>query len=169
MFKKSISVLIKILFHTLTFYKYFFMKIQSIKNAKSQVQIHTRPHLVIQENYLCDISLYLTCVSLKIEPYSINDHFTTISSPFMADYTYIFHKNQVQMVILKCLTCLNLDWIKGYNMKHNKVISFFFFCNFIKKKYENLQLKKGHFMTLSGHFFANYTKSFKKLKFKRSF
>ena len=40
--------------------------------------------------------------------------------------------------------------------------SFPFFYNFVKKKPENLQLKNGHFMTLPGHFFANYTKIFQK-------
>ena len=55
--------------------------------------------------------------------------FSTISNHFFADHMNIFHKNLVQTVILKWLTCLNLDWIKGYNMKQNKVISFFLqFC-----------------------------------------
>ena len=60
-----------------------------------------------------------------------------------------------------CLTCLNLNWIKGYSIKY-KNSHFLFFCNFVKKKPENLQLKNGHFMTLSGHFFTNYTKIFQK-------
>ena len=89
----------------------------------------------------------------------------TILGPFLliffADYMYIFHKNLVQTVILKCLTCQNLIWIKGYNIRHKKVISFFF-CNFVKKMPENLQLKNGHFMTLSSHFFANHIKIFQK-------
>ena len=91
-----------------------------------------------------------------------NDPFRTISSLFFsANYMYIFHKNQLQKVILKCLTCLNLNWIKGYNIKYKKS-NFLLFFQFVKKKPENLQLKNGHFMTLSGHFFANYTKIFQK-------
>ena len=40
--------------------------------------------------------------------------------------------------------------------------NFLFFLQFVKKKPENLQLKNGHFMTLSGHFFASYIKIFQK-------
>ena len=45
-------------------------------------------------------------------------------------------------------------------MKYKK--SNFLFLQFVKKKSENLQLKNGHFMTLSSNFFANYTKIFQK-------
>ena len=38
----------------------------------------------------------------------------------------------------------------------------FHFLRFCKKKTENLWLKNGHFMTISGHFFANYMKIFQK-------
>ena len=45
-------------------------------------------------------------------------HFTTISGLFSANYINIFHKNGVQTNILRCLTYLNLNWIKSYNIKH---------------------------------------------------
>ena len=35
----------------------------------------------------------VTSDALKIEPHFKNDHFTTISSHFFADYMNIFHKN----------------------------------------------------------------------------
>ena len=36
----------------------------------------------------------------------------TISGHFLANYMKIFHKKEVQTVILRCLLCLNLNWIK---------------------------------------------------------
>ena len=88
------------------------------------------------------------------------DPFRSISSHFFGDYSYIFHKNQVQKVILKCLTCLNLIWIKGYNIKHAKG-NFRFFCNF-EKKGRKFKTQKWPFYDPFGNFFANYTEIFQK-------
>ena len=46
------------------------------------------------------------------------DHFW----PFFAICIFIFHKNEVQTVILRCLTCIYLNWFKGYkqNAKNAK-------------------------------------------------
>ena len=67
-----------------------------------------------------------------------HSHFTTTSGHLIAKlhkYINIFHKTEVQMIILKCLTCLNLNWIKGYDMKHNFfLIRVFQFCKKIPKK-----------------------------------
>ena len=52
-------------------------------------------------------------------------YFTTISCHFFANYINIFHKTEVLMNILRCQTCLNLNWIKNY-------VSVFF--NFVRKK-----------------------------------
>ena len=38
----------------------------------------------------------------------------TISGHFCASYIEIFHKTEVQTVILRCLVCLNLNWIQSY-------------------------------------------------------
>ena len=46
-----------------------------------------------------------------------NAHFTTISGHFSANCILIFHKNEVQTVILGCLTGLNLDWFKSYGLR----------------------------------------------------
>ena len=47
----------------------------------------------------------------------INGHFTTISGHFFANYMFIFHKTEVQTVILRCLTSLNFNWFKGYGLR----------------------------------------------------
>ena len=44
-----------------------------------------------------------------------NGRFTTISCHFFA--IHIFYKTEVQTVILRCLTCLNLNWFKNYDSK----------------------------------------------------
>ena len=51
-----------------------------------------------------------------------NCHFTIISSQISAIYIIIFHKTEVQMVILSCCTGLYLNWCKSYdkNEKHMK-------------------------------------------------
>ena len=56
--------------------------------------------------------------------------FRTISGHFFANYMSIFHKSEVQMVILRCLTGLNSDWFKSYDTKC-KYFHFWFFCNFV--------------------------------------
>jgi hypothetical protein len=52
----------------------------------------------------------------------INSQFRIISGHFLANYMKIFHKKEVQMVILRCLVCLNLNWIKSYNLILVKII-----------------------------------------------
>ena len=37
--------------------------------------------------------------------------------PFFANYMFIFHKIEIQTVILRCLTSLNLNWYKSYDTK----------------------------------------------------
>ena len=43
---------------------------------------------------------------------------TTIFSQFFANYINIFHKTEVQTVILRCLIGLNCNWFKIYATKH---------------------------------------------------
>ena len=54
----------------------------------------------------------------------INGHFKTSSGRFLANYTAVFLKTEDQMVILRCLTCLNLNWIKCYDIMLVKVFFF---------------------------------------------
>ena len=53
----------------------------------------------------------------------------------LANYINIFHKAEIQMVILSGLTFLNPNWIKGY--KKTQTFSFQVFCNFVKKNYDS--------------------------------
>ena len=43
---------------------------------------------------------------------TIYDHFW----PFFGNYINIFHKTEIQTVILRCLVSQNLNWIKSYNI-----------------------------------------------------
>jgi hypothetical protein len=47
----------------------------------------------------------------------INDYVKTIFGHFSAKYIYVFHKNEDLTVILRCLVCLILNWIKSYYYK----------------------------------------------------
>ena len=88
-------------------------------------------------------------------------HFKTVSGHFFANCINSFHKTEDLTVILRGPTLF-------FNISSWSKTSFFasslllFFCNFVRKKKENLWLINGHFMTISGHFFANYIKIFHK-------
>ena len=58
---------------------------------------------------------------------------TTFCSHFFANYMNIFHKTEVQTVILRCQMGLNLIWFKNYDPKR-KFFRFRFFCDFVKNK-----------------------------------
>ena len=62
-----------------------------------------------------------------------NGHFSTFSGYFFANYMNIFHKTEVQTVILRCQMGLNLIWFKNYDPKR-KFFHFRFFCDFVKNK-----------------------------------
>ena len=81
----------------------------------------------------------------------INCHFTTISSQISAIYINIFHKTEVQTVILRCWTVLYINWLKSYdkNEKHAKTQktqkspktvhkNFFFYKIALKRKWKKL-------------------------------
>ena len=52
-----------------------------------------------------------------------NGHFTTISSQFSAIYMNIFHKTEVQMVILRCWTGLNLNYLNFMTQNANGAVT----------------------------------------------
>ena len=74
--------------------------------------------------------------SVKKDTTLWNGHFMSISGHFIANYINIFHITEVPTVILRCIKCLNLNWIKLYDINH-KCFFFFFFFNFGRKKPEN--------------------------------
>ena len=53
-----------------------------------------------------------------------NVHFSTISGHFLANYMNIFHKTEIQTVILRCLVCLNLNWVKSNDIFWLKYLFF---------------------------------------------
>ena len=57
----------------------------------------------------------------------LNCSFTTISSHFSVIYIIIFHKTEVQMVILSAEWVYIYDWFKSYDKKHK----YFPFCFFL--------------------------------------
>ena len=62
------------------------------------------------------------CVQVRRTPKKrqlINSHFKTIYGHFFANYMFIFHKTEIQTVILRCLMSLNLNWYKSYDTKRN--------------------------------------------------
>ena len=77
-------------------------------------------------------------------------HFKTISGYFIANHVKIFHTTEVQMIILRCLMSLNLNWIKSYAINYN----FFDNCvNFGRKNWK-FKFQKWPFRTFYGNFFV---------------
>ena len=76
---------------------------------------------------VCIVSQGLQSYTSQVEGVSkrsglTNCHFTIISSQISAIYINIFHKTEVQTVILRCWTGLYHNWFKSYdkNEKHVK-------------------------------------------------
>ena len=86
--------------------------------------------------------------------------FRTISGHLFSNCMNIFHKTEVQKVILRCLTGLYLIWFKSYDtkcsMRPNAILAK------SKTLHKNLQLINGRFTTIFGHFFANCMNIFHK-------
>ena len=59
--------------------------------------------------------------------------YKTVSGHFFA--ICIFHKTEVQAVILRCSMGLNFNWFKIYGLKCSKkqIFPFPFFCDFVQK------------------------------------
>ena len=74
------------------------------------------------------------------------DHFW----PFFANCMVIFHKTEVQTVILMCLMGLNSNWFKGYDTK-----SKYFHFRFLAILYKNTHLHFLHFCILCHNFWTN--------------
>jgi hypothetical protein len=63
------------------------------------------------------LSFWVKIYSVSKWNWLINSHYTTISGHLFATCMSIFQKNEVQTIILRCLTGLNLDWFKSYGLK----------------------------------------------------
>ena len=84
----------------------------------------------------------------------------TISGHIFANCIDIFHKTEVQKVILRCLRSLYLIWFKSHGTKCSKrPIAILAKSETLPKK---LQLINGHFTTILGHFFADCMNIFHK-------
>ena len=53
-----------------------------------------------------------------------NGHYSTICGHFFGTYIEIFHRTEIQPVILRHLVCLNLNWIKSYDILLAKIVFF---------------------------------------------
>ena len=84
----------------------------------------------------------------------INGRCRIISGNFFANCINIFHKTEVQTVILMWLMGQNLNWFKIYDT------NFILMPGKILAKseidHQNLHLINGHILTISGHFCANF-------------
>ena len=65
----------------------------------------------------CSLRLHASSANSK-KRQLINSHFKTIYGHFFANYMFIFHKTEIQTVILRCLTIINLNCYKSYDTKH---------------------------------------------------
>ena len=64
----------------------------------------------------CNLKLRASSVNsqkIATDKWKIYDHIW----PFFSNYMFIFHKIEIQTVILRCLTSLNLNWYKSYDTK----------------------------------------------------
>ena len=84
--------------------------------------------------YFCFYDMYV----IKTDPKRMllfNNCYKTVSGHFFAICIFIFHKTEVQTVILRCLMGLDLNWFKSYGLKCSKtqIFSFLFFCDSVQK------------------------------------
>ena len=67
------------------------------------------------------------CNFVKKKPGNLwlkDGHFITLSGHFFVNYINVFQKTEIQMVNLRCLVGLNLNWIKSYGIISVQVIFF---------------------------------------------
>ena len=105
------------------------LNIDWFKNYGLRCKLRPRACLANFQNIATDKSIFYD----HIWPY-----FLTISCHFFANYMFIFHKTEIQTVILRCLMNLNLNWFKSYDKKHknakNAKDENFYFCIKSQKK-----------------------------------
>ena len=77
-------------------------------------------------------------------------YFRLISHHFFANDMIIFHKTEVQKIVLRCLTGLNSDWFNSYDTKCK-----YFHFSFFAILYKNTHLHFLCFCALSHNFCTN--------------
>ena len=105
------------------YYRHFYLR-QTTKAKESKSSALPKNEWVI----VLDINI-VWCV--KNRNYLRVGYFITLWGPFFANYINIFQKIELPMIILMCLTCLNLIWIRSFDI----FFHFLFFSNFVKKNY----------------------------------
>ena len=111
----------------------------------------------------CDFSYLFIILKYRLfgnEREFINGRCRTISDHFFANCINIFHKTEVQTVILMCLMGQNLNWSKSYDTKCTLRLHKILAKSEID--HQNLYLRNVHFTTISSHFVANYIDIFRK-------
>ena len=85
--------------------------------------------------WLCMIVNFILIKSVSKWKLLLNNCYKTVSGHFFAICTFIFHKTEVQTVSLRCLTVLNLNWLKSYGLRCSKkqIFKFPFFCDIVQK------------------------------------
>ena len=73
-----------------------------------------------------------------------------ISSHFFANYMIVFHKTEVQKIILRCLMGLNSNWFNSYDTKH-----IYFHFRIFAILYKNTHLSFWCFCVLCHNFCTN--------------
>ena len=84
-------------------------------------------------------------------------YFETISGHFFGNYINISHKTEVLIVVLMCLTYLNPNLIKNYDIKHN--FCHFCFFQFCKKKNWKITTHKWPFYDYFWPFFCQFSQN----------
>ena len=70
-------------------------------------------------------SIFFSFVKILFENLRlINGNFKTIFGHFFAKYKYVFHKTEDMKAISMCLACLNLNWVKSYDILLVKILLF---------------------------------------------
>ena len=125
-----------------------FVRSNFLQNPCTWLALHKLGLLIMLSKILFRVSMGVSTLNLwrcqNIEPDAqnlllINVRFPTISSHFFANYMNICHKPEVQTVILRCWTGLNLNWFKSYDTK----------CKYIFLDFANSRNDKWPFSTIS--------------------
>ena len=90
------------------------------------------PNLFVLQNSIC-----IVFNIIKSDPKRmllLNNCYKIVSGHFFAVCIFIFHKTEVQTVILRCSTGLNCNWFKSYGLKCSKtqIFSSLFFCDSVQ-------------------------------------